>query len=341
MNTLLPTISTLLRNSKRSMMYVSMAAITMGVQELFESVVFSCPCEGHFAYGMTFLYIPALVLLLPGILLDGTIWTPARQRQHKIDLPRCFEVFCITVEVFLRAAIAPTAWLVLSFLQQKYYTCAFFGPPLESESAMNNTTQKCYFKLGWRSRELEEIYKSRSQIAGWTLMLIALLILFVSIGIRRCIRRRPHLRLPNTEYYYHVEAKEALEKFHAKAKEMVKENANREICKLFENVGKRPDAFSCITQVAFEVERKYGQILAIVPERPSFVSPDGSNRDGSPLFPTSSGIGPTDKDEFPENDSETRRTSTHACAPYHEEENGRKLARVKLRQNSFDFSCKV
>ena len=341
MNTTLPSISTLLRNSKRSLMYVSIAGITMGIQELIESVVFSCPCQGHFAYGMTFLYIPALVILLPRILLDGTIWTPARQRQHKMHLPRCFEVFYITVEVFLRAAIAPTAWLVLSFLQQKYCTCAFFGPPLESENAMNNNTQKCYFKLGWRSRELEEIYKRRIQIAGWTLMLTALLILFVSVSIRRCIRRRQHLRLPNNEYYYHVEAKEALEKFHAKAKEMVKENANREICKLFENNGKRPDAVSCITRVAIEVEKKYGQFSPILPESDSLLSPDGSNRDGSPLFPTSPGIGPTDKDEFLENDSETKSTSTHACAPNHAEENGRKLARVKLRQNSCDFSSKV
>ena len=69
-------------------------------------------------------------------------------------------------------------------------------------------------------------------------MLTTFLILFVSVSIRRCIRRTQHLRLPNIEYYYHVEAKEALEKFHAKAQEMVKENANREICKLFENTGK-------------------------------------------------------------------------------------------------------
>jgi len=62
MNTILPSVITLLRNSKRSLMYVSIAAITMGVQELFESVVFSCPCEGHFAYGMTFLFLPALIL---------------------------------------------------------------------------------------------------------------------------------------------------------------------------------------------------------------------------------------------------------------------------------------
>ena len=199
---------------------------------------------------------------------------------------------------------------------------------------MNNTTQKCYFKLGWRSRELEEIYKRRIQIAGWTLMLTALLILFVSISIRRCIRRRKHLRLPNIGYYCHVEAKEALEKFHAKAKEMVKENTNREICKLFENVGKRPDAVSLITPVAIEVEKKYGQFSHILPEGHSLLSPDDSNRDGSPLFLLSPGIDPTDKDEFLGNNSETKSTSTHTCAPNHAEENGRKLARVKLRQNS-------
>ena len=73
-------------------------------------------------------FVPALVLLLPGTLLDGTIWTAARQRKPKTHLHRCFEVFFITVEAFLRAAIAPTGWLVLSFQQQKYYTCAFFGP---------------------------------------------------------------------------------------------------------------------------------------------------------------------------------------------------------------------
>lgn len=344
MNTILPSVITLLRNSKRSLMYVSIAAITMGVQELFESVVFSCPCEGHFAYGMTFLYIPALILFLPGILLDGTIWTPRRKRKPQTHLRRCFEVFFITMEVFLRAAIAPTAWLVLSFLQQKYYTCAFFGPPLKGESSMNNTTQKCYLNLGWRSRELEEIYKTRSQIAGWTLMLTALLILFLSISIRRYILGPKHLRLPNIDYYHHVEAKEALEKFHVRAKEIAKEKANREICKLFANVRDQPDAVSCLPDVANEIERKYRQFFAILPESPSFLSPDSSNRDGRPDFHTSTGIytalGEL-KDEFLGNDSETCSTPTDAFTSYRKEENGRQLARVKLRQNSADDSSQV
>ena len=344
MNTILPSVLTLLRNSKRSLMYLSIAAITMGVQELFESVVFSCPCEGHFAYGMTFLYIPALILLLPGILLDGTIWSPRRKRKPQTHLRRCFEVLFITMEVFLRAAIAPTAWLVLSFLQQKYYTCAFFGPPLEGESPMNNTTQTCYLKLGWRSRELEEIYKTRSQIAGWTLMLTALLILFLSISIRRYILGPKHLRLPNIDYYHHVEAKEALAKFHAKAKEIAKEKANREICKLFDNVRERPDAVSCLPDVANQVNKKYTPFFAILPESPSFLSPDGSNEDGRPDFHTSTGIygalGEL-KDEFLGNNSETGSISSYACTPSGEDENGRQLERVRLRQNSSDDSGQV
>ena len=82
MNTILPSISTLPRNSKRLLMYVSIAGITMGVEELIESVVFSCPCQGHFAYAMSFLYIPALVLLLPGILLDRARYGPLHDKDN-------------------------------------------------------------------------------------------------------------------------------------------------------------------------------------------------------------------------------------------------------------------
>ena len=106
------------------------------------------------------------------------------------------------------------------------------------ESPMNYTPQICYFKLGWRSRELEEIYKTRSQIAGWTLMLTPLPILFVSMSIRRCFLRRKHFSLPNIECCYQLQVKEALKKCHAKGKEMAKEETNREICELLHNVEK-------------------------------------------------------------------------------------------------------
>ncbi|KAJ7355128.1 Family with sequence similarity 26, member E [Desmophyllum pertusum] len=230
MNALFSSAAILFRNSKRSLLYGSMAVLTIGLEELIESVVFNCPCEGHFAYGLAFLWAPALLLFLAGILVDRDLWKLSRiSNKEKTQTPayRYVKTLLATLHVFIRAGIAPVAWLVLSFLQQQYYTCAYFGPLLTSDVTESNTTDKCHFKLGSRSRELEESYKTYSQIVGWSLMLIAVSVLFASVCIRRCIRKAKHLTIPSLEYYRHVEAKEALAHFHATAKEIAKRTLNR------------------------------------------------------------------------------------------------------------------
>ena len=268
-------------------MYVSIAALTIGLEELFECVVFSCPCEGHFVYGMAFLWVPALLLFFPGILLDSSLWKHPRQNAKKKNL-RYFTTLVDTLKAFIRASIAPVAWLVLSFLQQQYYVCAYFGPPLES--AATNTSDKCYFALGARSKQLEESYKIRSQIAGLSLMLTAMLILFISTCIQRCIRKGKHLWIPSHEYYRHVAAKEALEQFHAKAKELAKNEAKREIYNLFKSAESK-DLDSAIKDAGARVAKKYGQFFVIPPESPTYKSPVSSSED-PPRLPSSSRILP-------------------------------------------------
>ena len=76
---------------------------------------------------------------------------------------------------------------------------------------------------------MEESYKTRSQIAGWTLLLVFMLVLFTSVCIRRCVEKGRYLRIPSPDYYNHVEAKEALEQYHAIAKELKKERAKQGI----------------------------------------------------------------------------------------------------------------
>ena len=66
------------------------------------------------------------------------------------------------------------------------------------------------------------------------------------MSIRRCILRWKHFSLPHIECCNLVQVKEALKKCHAKAKEMAKEETNREICKLLHNVDKWPDAVTCL-----------------------------------------------------------------------------------------------
>ena len=272
MNALLSSAAVLFRNTKRSLLYGSMAVLTIGLEELIESVVFNCPCEGHFPYGLAFLWAPALLLFFAGILVDRDLWKLARiKKKNMTQSPgrRYLKAFLATPYIFINAGIAPVAWLVISFLQQQYYTCAYFGPPLDSELAVGDGNDKCHGVLGFRSRELEEKYKTRSQIIGWFLMLMAVCILFTSVCIRRCLRKRKELKMPSLEYYHYLEAEMALEEFHTMAKECAKQNAKENVEKSFQNAKiKRFDAR--IQTVANDVVQRYGRYFVIPsPESPA------------------------------------------------------------------------
>ena len=120
-------------------------------------------------------------------------------------------------------------------------------------------------------------------MAGWSLMLMALLILFTSICIRRCTTKGKRLKLPSLEYYRHVGAKEALEQFNSKAKELAKENAAETIALLFHKADKG-DLDACIEEVSKKVICKYGMFFVIPPESPTYETPV-IFMDNPPQFP--------------------------------------------------------
>ena len=283
MNTLLSSAAMLFRNTKRSLLYGSMAALTIGLEKLVESVVFNCPCEGHFPYGLAFLWAPALLLFFAGIMVDRDLWKLARiKKKNMTQSPgrRCLKAFLATPYIFVNAGIAPVSWLVISFLQQQYYTCAYFGPPLDSEVTVGNTTDKCHVTLGFRSRELEESYKSHSQITGWSLMLMAMCILFASVCIRRCLSKRKELKIPSLEYYLYVEAEAALKEFHTMAKECAKQNAKENVEKSFQNAKIKSGFDARIQTVANDVVKRYGIYFVIPsPESPAFRATDAIRPD--------------------------------------------------------------
>ena len=272
MNTLLSSAAVLFRNTKRSLFYGSMAALTIGLEEIIERVVFNCPCEGYYPYGLAFLWAPTSLLFLAGILVDRDLWKLARiKKKNKTQSAGRWylKVFLVAPYIFINAGIAPVAWRVISFLQQQYYTCAYFGPPLDSEVALGNTTDKCPVTLNFRTRELGESYKTRSQLIGWSLMLMAVFILFTSVCIRRCLRKRKELKMPSLEYYQYIEAETALKEFHTIAIECAKKNAKENVEKSFQDAKiKRFD--SRIRTVANDVVQKYGMYFVIPsPESPA------------------------------------------------------------------------
>jgi len=249
-----------------------MAVLTVGLEELIQSVVFNCPCEGHFPYGLAFLWALALLLFLAGILVDRDLWKLAKiKKKNMTQSPgrRFLKAFLARPYIFINAGIAPVAWLVISFLQQQYYTCAYFGPPFDGEAAVGNATDKCHGAPDFRSREVEESYKTQSQLMGWSLMLMAVCILFTSICIRRCLRKRKELKMPSLEYYLYIEAETAIKEFHTMAKECAKQNAKENVENSFQNAKiKRFDAR--IQTVANDVVQRYGMYFVIPsPESPT------------------------------------------------------------------------
>lgn len=344
MNTIISSLNVLFKKSRQSLMYFSMTALTMGVQEIVDEVVFNCPCQRHFAYGQAFLWGPAFLLFFPGILLDKTSWPRTRPRKSNVEKPRSrllhyyFKLVFAIFHAMTRASIAPVVWLVLSFLQQKYYTCAYFGPPLKRISTTINATDRCHFKLGIRSKEIEESYKTRSQIAGWTLLLVFMFVLFTSVCIRRCVEKKRYLRIPSPEYYHHVEAKEAIEQYHSIAKKLARERAKKGIRNFFEKVLSKDIDFR-LKDVGARIQERYHRFFVIPPESPSYRSPQGT-LDEPHWFNslTQTGMSP----ELVSDESEERSFEFHHSSSYVDvqlsSQNPRELTRIRLRQDSIDMS---
>ena len=346
MNTLLSSVAVLFRNTKRSLLYGSMAVLTIALEELIQSVVFNCPCEGHFPYGLAFLWVPALLLFLAGILVDKDLWQLVRSKKKNMTQSpgrRYLKAFLATSYIFINAGIAPVAWLVVSFLQQQYYTCAYFGPPLDSEASVDNATDKCHGALDLRSRELEESYKTHSQLMGWSLMLMAVCILFTSVCIRRCLRKRKELKMPSLDYYLYVEAETALKEFHTMAKECAKQNAKENVENSFQNA-KIKSFDARIQKVAKDVVQRYGKYFVIPsPESTEVGETQTVHPDSLPLRLTHCGFEVTDGRPIannsriltPSGSVQGFRLSESNRAPYDYHFAGKAVSKVTLhRQNA-------
>ena len=271
---------------------------------------------------------PAFLLFFPGILLDKTLWPRTGPRKNNVGkarsklVRRYFKLLFAIFHAMTRASIAPVAWLVLSFLQQKYYTCAYFGPPLADRISTNtNATDRCHFKLGIRSKEMEESCKT---------------------CIRRCVEKGRYLRIPSPEYYNHVEAKEALEQYHAIAKELKKERAKQGIHNLFEKVLSK-DVDSRLKDVGALIQERYHQFFVIPPESPSYRSPQGTS-DDSPTFYslTQTGISPvlvTDGSEEGSFEFHSSYVDVQLSSQFNAaSQNPRKLTGIRLRQDAIDMN---
>ena len=108
------------------------ALLTAGGEQIFSTVVFRCPCNDlNFLYGMVSLLVPALALLLLGLILSKRAWklcTGLCHRKSKLcSLKRLLSTGFTLCQISSIALVAPSSWIAVALLGGNYFECAVTG----------------------------------------------------------------------------------------------------------------------------------------------------------------------------------------------------------------------
>ncbi|TDH12233.1 hypothetical protein EPR50_G00069660 [Perca flavescens] len=143
---------------QNSLGFGAVALVTAGGEQFFSVAMFSCPCNDlNFLYGMVFLLVPALALLLLGYILSKKTWktlTGVCQRRAALCRRRRLTVVCAALfQVSSAALVAPASWIAVALINGKYYECAMTGT--------NVTAYNKYLcgEKGSRLQCLQELYR--------------------------------------------------------------------------------------------------------------------------------------------------------------------------------------
>ncbi|XP_038196068.1 calcium homeostasis modulator protein 6 [Arvicola amphibius] len=217
--------------------YGLVTLLTVGGEKIFSQVVFKCPCNAtwNLPYGLVFLLVPALALFLLGYALNTRTWrlltgcctlsTSSSSRSHSA-------LTCL--QISLAASLAPLTWVAVALLGGSFYECAVSGSVPMAKYLCRNLNGNCTTKLpkvpcNKQEAEMQDILnqlKAQSQVIGWILIAVIIIVLLVVTSIIRCCSPISYLHLKFWEIYSQKEEQilqtEATEHATQLAKENVK-----------------------------------------------------------------------------------------------------------------------
>lgn len=193
------------------------ALLTAGGEQIFSSAVFNCPCNNlNFVYGMVFLLVPALALLLLGYILNKKTWkllTGLCQRRASLcRWNKLVAAFTVLWRISATALVAPCSWIAVALLNGKYYECLMTGANVtaytaylctEKSSQVECQQQLHRFPCGTgidaslstvRNDVLLNL-KAQSQILGWLLIASIMLSNLLLNCLARCTSPISYLQL--------------------------------------------------------------------------------------------------------------------------------------------------
>ena len=92
-------------------------------------LTFRCPCENHKAYGLLFLFTPAILLLALSLLAcqRSRVAITTMLLKHRNYKARC-NYFLSSLVDFFRPFLALASWIVVVLLRGECYVCIRAGP---------------------------------------------------------------------------------------------------------------------------------------------------------------------------------------------------------------------
>ncbi|KAM4771025.1 calcium homeostasis modulator protein 6 [Rhinophrynus dorsalis] len=236
--------------------YGALSLLAAVGEKVFSTIVYRCPCNSwNYVYGLVFLLVPALILLLLGYMLSSQMWKQVTgccnsgKSKHCCQLcGRGLRFLQILCQVTCISALPPMIWIALALMNGSYYECIVSGLnwnhicAYKAECIMELPRIPCAesFKLNLSEMEVDEIQRkmrAESQVLGWSLIASVLILAVLFSCISRCFSPVSYLQLHFWKTYLEKEH----ELFDLKSKEHAASLAERNVNSFFEQ--NKPEPF--------------------------------------------------------------------------------------------------
>ncbi|EDO46930.1 predicted protein [Nematostella vectensis] len=192
-----------------------MTLVVYGGKEFFANVTFKCPSVHYKAYGYMYLLIPAAVLFCLSLMASDSFWAAVTSCCPKRKKVRGYW-YRARKPIFL-GILLPISWLVIAFVDTKFYVCAKLGPEDVAMAKANTTEAK---------KEISQDFlnaAAMSQMIAFILLaaLIGCAVIAISL-IRLCKKVDPAISKEDLEK---EEADHAMKFFRERLTPLVKERA--------------------------------------------------------------------------------------------------------------------
>ncbi|OXB76480.1 UNVERIFIED_CONTAM: hypothetical protein H355_014524 [Colinus virginianus] len=208
--TFLPKWLTFLKGKEVVIANAVIAILTIGGQQLFSFFTFSCPCHvgQNLIYGLAFLGVPALILLIIGYALNNQTWRLVTGKRSPLlvestwnQLLQCKLTCFVLCSITGRALVAPVTWLAVTLINGSYYVCAvseyvstYYYAAIPNITISEHRRILAAFpcsqlvppELSRARDEVILLLRYQSQVAGWLLIAVVVITVFLSYCLASC-----------------------------------------------------------------------------------------------------------------------------------------------------------